>query len=65
MPRYQVTASFEPFEIEAIDKARGSKSRYQLVREAVLAYVRPKGNIEEKEPVRELDGTVADLELEG
>lgn len=42
MPRYQKTASFEPFEIEAMDetiKQEGFKSFYQLIRRAVLVYV--------------------------
>ena len=41
MPRYQVTASFEPYEIEAIDRSmqeHGFKSRYKLIRAAVLGY---------------------------
>jgi len=42
MPQYAVTASFTPLEIEAIDKKasqEGLKSRYQLMRKAVLEYV--------------------------
>ncbi len=42
MPQYGVTTSFNPSEIEAIDKKaveEGLKSRYQLVRKATLEYV--------------------------
>ena len=49
MPRYQVTASFEPEEIDAIDRkveGEGFKSRYGLIRAAVLLYVGQK----DKEP---------------
>jgi Arc/MetJ-type ribon-helix-helix transcriptional regulator len=49
MPRYQVTASFEPDEIAAIDRkvdAERFKSRYGLIRAAVLIYVGKK----DKEP---------------
>lgn len=55
MPLYGVTASFSPEEIKAIDERcekERFKSRYQLIREAVIVYVGLKDGDEEKEKRR-------------
>jgi metal-responsive CopG/Arc/MetJ family transcriptional regulator len=55
MPLYSVTSSFSPEEIKAIDErceVEGFKSRYQLIREAVITYVGLPDGSEEKEKRR-------------